>query len=294
MNAGRPDAEVDVDEALVRALLADQHPDLAELPVEPLDSGWDNVMFRLGNLLTVRMPRREVAAQLIVNEQTWLPHLQPLLPLDIPAPVKIGRPAAGYPWRWSVVPWFEGASADARPPAASEAPRWAHFLRRLHQPAPENAPVNPVRGIALEVRADTTRERMTRLQAKSNLVGQPIQRAWEAGLLAGVASERCWLHGDLHAQNVVVHNSRLRAVIDWGDITGGDPATDLASIWGLFADPAARETVLNHYGPDQATLERARGWAVIFGVVLLDSGLINSPRHAAMGRDILTCLARDA
>ena len=43
-----PAAEVDVSADLVRRLLADQHPDLASLPVSFLASGWDNAMYRLG------------------------------------------------------------------------------------------------------------------------------------------------------------------------------------------------------------------------------------------------------
>ena len=62
MPMGRPQAERVVDEALARRLLEDQHPDLADLPLTHLDSGWDNVIYRLGDKLTVRLPRREVAA----------------------------------------------------------------------------------------------------------------------------------------------------------------------------------------------------------------------------------------
>ena len=69
MPAGKPDAEVDVNEALVRRLLESQHPDLAALPLTHLDSGWDNVLFRLGGQHLVRAPRREIAAGLIQHEQ---------------------------------------------------------------------------------------------------------------------------------------------------------------------------------------------------------------------------------
>jgi hypothetical protein len=41
--------------------------------------------------------------------------------------------------------------------------------------------------------------------------------------------------------------------------------------------------LLNEQHPDLATLDRAKAWAVLFATVLLDSGLINSPRHAVMG-----------
>ena len=100
--------------------------------------------------------------------------------------------------------------------------------------------------------------------------------------------------GLLQAQSVLTYDGALAAVIDWGDITSGDVATDLASTWALFADRSARMEILQRYAPDQPTLDRARGWAVMFGVVLLDSGLINSPRHATMGRDMLQRLSDDA
>lgn len=43
----RPAAEVDIDDALVGAVLADQHPDLADRTLRLLGSGWDNVLYRL-------------------------------------------------------------------------------------------------------------------------------------------------------------------------------------------------------------------------------------------------------
>src|SRR5690349_9653047 len=116
MTANMPAAEVAIDEALVRALLRDQHPDLAELPLERVAFGWDNVVLRLGDELAVRVPRRQLAASFIEHEQRWLPELAPRLPLPVPAPVRVGRPALGYPWSWSVVPWMAGGEAASNPP----------------------------------------------------------------------------------------------------------------------------------------------------------------------------------
>ena len=53
-----PAAEVEITAELVRRLLRAQHPDLAGLPVEPLANGWDNTLFRLGDGLVIRLPRR--------------------------------------------------------------------------------------------------------------------------------------------------------------------------------------------------------------------------------------------
>jgi aminoglycoside phosphotransferase (APT) family kinase protein len=70
-----PKAEIEIDAELVKALLRSQHPDLADHAIEPLAAGWDNAMFRLGDELSVRLPRREAAVALLTHEQRWLPAL---------------------------------------------------------------------------------------------------------------------------------------------------------------------------------------------------------------------------
>src|ERR1700722_18934561 len=117
---------------LARDLLCDQHPDLAHLAIELAENGWDNAVMRLGDDLALRLPRRAVAAQLLANEQTWLPIVTPNLPLSASAPVRIGRPALGYPYPWSVVPWFDGLPSDLALPDADQGQVLAQFLRALH------------------------------------------------------------------------------------------------------------------------------------------------------------------
>src|SRR6185503_5007842 len=107
---GKPPAEVSIDRSLVIALLQEQHPDLAHLPLTEIDEGWDNKLFRLGDDLVVRVPRRAASAALIEQEQRWLPRL-PLLPLPVPVPIRVGRPGCGFQWSWSVVAWLPGQSA---------------------------------------------------------------------------------------------------------------------------------------------------------------------------------------
>lgn len=189
---------------------------------------------------------------------------------------------------------FEGECVDRVPPASSEVERFAGFLAKLHQFAPQHAPQNSVRGVPLHLRQVPVEERMLRLKHKTDLISDKISHFWSRGLAAAESTECRWLHGDLHAQNVLVNEAGLfSAVIDWGDITSGDVATDLASTWSMFDQSVDRMRLLEIYNPDQATLERAQAWAVLFGVVLADSGLINSPRHAAQGQAILLRLSED-
>lgn len=288
---GTPAAEFDLTSDFVARLLADQHPDLASLPLRAVESGWDNVMFRLGDRLAVRLPRRQAAAGLIIHEQIWLPRIADQLPLPVPSPVRNGAPALGYPWHWSVVPWLSGTSADQSSPSPDQAAAFGGFLRALHISAPADAPENPVRGVPLTDRSDLVEPRLNRL-ASAGLVATRIFEIWNDAVRAPIDVPPTWLHGDLHPRNVLVDHGRISGIIDWGDITCGDLATDLASIWMLFADAAARDATLSTCGPiSSATALRAKGWAVLFGAVLLETGLIDNPRHAALGQTILHRLA---
>ena len=72
---GWPGAEIAVTPSLVRSLLAEQHPQLAELVLREVGFAFDNAMWRVGEGLAARLPRREVAASLMMNELTYLPVL---------------------------------------------------------------------------------------------------------------------------------------------------------------------------------------------------------------------------
>src|SRR5687767_13787445 len=103
--------EVEVDEGLVRRLLAAQLPDLADLPLTRIEAwGTDHVIFLLGDGLSVRLPKIGWAAAQGEKEQRWLPVFAPHLPVEVPVPVAVGEPAEGYPFRWYVSPWLEGTN----------------------------------------------------------------------------------------------------------------------------------------------------------------------------------------
>lgn len=283
-----PPGEIHVDADLVEVLLAQQHPNLATLPLRAAESGFDNYMFRLGESFAVRLPRSAAAARLLANEQRWLITLSDRLPLQIPVPIRVGQPAFGFPWRWSVVPWFAGATAEAVPLHAGEAPRLAAFLRALHVAAPADAPRNLDRAAPLATRAVAIGERMQRLERTTDVITDRVRDAWRESLVAPGDGHSTWIHGDLHARNVLTLDGTITGVIDWGDMTSGDPAIDLACLWMLLPDEASRAQAQRAYGASSSALwTRARGWAVLFGVMLLDTGLVSNARNAAMGEEVL-------
>lgn len=263
-----PHPDLAVDAALVRRLLTEQHPDLADLPLRLVANGWDNLILRLGGDLVVRVPRREAAAHLVRHEQEALPRIAPALPVAVPVPVRIGLPSAAFLWHWSVLPWFEGvlaADAGVRDDVGV-ALELAGFLRALHVPAPADAPANPVRGVPLADRDGAVRGRLP-----SGLVpdAAALEAVWAGALDAEPwPGPPLWLHGDLHPANLLVREGRLAAVLDFGDVTAGDPATDLATAWLTF-DPRARGAFRDALAPAAATWRRARGWAVVMATAMV-------------------------
>jgi aminoglycoside phosphotransferase (APT) family kinase protein len=92
---------------------------------------------------------------------------------------------------------------------------------------------------------------------------------FSTGLLAPATTRRVWIHGDLHPRNVLVSRGHLRAVLDWGDVTTGDAAADLAAVWWLF-DLSAHGEFWSAYPPvSPGTWHRARAWAALFGLSFL-------------------------
>jgi len=99
--------DLDLGLDLVRALVDATLPDLAALPLRPLEArGSSNALFRLGDDLLVRLPRQPGGSATIEKEARWLPQLARHLPVAVPEIVAVGPPQLGYPERWSVVRWI--------------------------------------------------------------------------------------------------------------------------------------------------------------------------------------------
>ncbi|WP_136610680.1 aminoglycoside phosphotransferase family protein [Sinomonas albida] len=281
-----PEAEAVVTADLVRALLADQHPDLAGLPLVPAAEGWDNVVFRLGDDLAVRMPRRKLAAGLVRSELRFVGEIAARTGIALPVPVRRGRPARGYPWEWSICRWTEGAPGLSVPPAArGGAAELAGFLGALHTPAPPDAPENPFRGLHVGALDARVRERLALVAHRQDHA--ELSALWAA--LSGAAPHAgpaVWVHGDLHPGNILfAADGSLAGVIDFGDLCAGDPAVDLAVAWQLYEEGRRREFVAAVEAAlprDRDTWRRAAAWALHFGLLSVAvEG--NDPAFAANG-----------
>jgi len=292
----RPEAEVDLDVDRVRALLREQRPDLAERPITRIASGWDNCVFRLGDAHAIRLPRRAVAASLIERELRWLPELAPRLPIPVPTPIHAGRPGAGFPWRWTILPWLPGEPAIESPiqDLGDAAERLGRFVGALGVAAPTTAPSNPYRGVPLVEREPALLERIEQL--RDALDPDAVLRCWERSRAARPWAEPPrWVHGDLHPGNLLVAAGRLSAVIDFGDLAGGDPAVDLSVAWMLFG-PAERArfraAIEDDARRDDDTWLRARGNALAHALAVRATSA-DVPAMTAMAERTLQAVLHD-
>jgi aminoglycoside phosphotransferase (APT) family kinase protein len=193
------------------------------------------------------------------------------LPLPTPIPLRIGKPSGPFEHTWTIVRWVEGEPADRVPiTRIAAAEILARFLRALHHQAPADAPVNPPRGLPL---ADL-RSVDGWFDAIADHPDAPA--AWEVWKEAVAApawqGPPVWLHSDLHPANVVVRDGTLAGVIDFGDLCAGDPAADLSAAWVLLPDGAASRFFDAYQQADEATITRARGWAVLRALSLIEVG----------------------
>jgi len=253
---------MEITDDLVRSLLRDQFPDLAELPLGEVIGGWGNQMWRLGDELAVRMPRQPGAAVLQEVEYRWLPTLADRLPLPVPRPVRRGAPSERFPNHWLITQWVPGEPADREFITADESgTTLATFLRALHQPAPDGVPASYRTGPLQLSHIDHF--------AASIAPGDDVREIWADAVAAPAwGGPPVVVHTDLHPANIVVADGRLAGVIDFEDLGSGDPAIDISAAWVLLPDGAAKR-FFESYPMDDATFRRARGHAALKALFVL-------------------------
>jgi aminoglycoside phosphotransferase (APT) family kinase protein len=279
--------ELPTDVPLVRRLLAAQFPKWGDLPIEPVRSaGSDNAIYRLGDDMAVRLPRRiGRTIESLDKEYEWLPRLAPLLPLAIPVPLAKGSPAEGYPCPWSVYTWLDGETAtierlaDSRR-AATDLARFLTALQRIDATGgPPPGEHNFYRGVPLVARDSAVRSAIAALDGELD-VGA-VTAAWEAALRApGWAGPPVWIHGDFTDGNLLADRGRFSGVIDWGGLALGDPACDLMVAWS-FLPSEDREFFRAALAVDDATWARGRGWALSVALIALPYYWTTNPVRVA-------------
>jgi len=124
--------------------------------------------------------------------------------------------------------------------------------------------------------------------------GRAVMRAWERALDApawdGTAR---WIHSDLLRPNVLVRDGRIRAVLDFGGVGVGDPATDVIAAWAVFG-PRGRSAYRSALGVDDGQWERARGIALHQAAAIVPYYRTSNPAFVALAQRTICEIVNDA
>ncbi len=263
--------EVAPDRRVVTQLLRDQVPHLAHLPVRACAvSGSSNWVFRLGDAMTVRLPRAHRYEADLLKEVRWLPHIASRVATPVPEVEAVGEASQAFPRPWAVLSWLPG-----EPPQVLDEVQQARFaetlgafLQDLHSVDSAGVPHGPEHWgyrcgepVTDEIDGwvDEAATALADVFAPSR-----VREAWDRlRRVPPAAQAPCWVHTDLSAENVLVHgDGRLAGVIDFGGLGVGDPSVDLLYAWSLLGAPA-RELLRRASGADEGTWLRARAWAFV-------------------------------
>ncbi|MGW6270662.1 aminoglycoside phosphotransferase family protein [Streptomyces sp. NPDC055060] len=295
-----------IDTHLVRRLLAAQFPRWADLPVTAVPrSGMDNATYRLGDDMSVRLPRYRRWVGQVEAEQRWLPWLAPQLPLTVPEPLGRGEPGEGYPFPWSVYRWLEGdtATTDSLADPLRAAADLAGFVTALRHIDPTGGPgprlSNAFRGERVGTECDSlcadslVRSKIAKLKAAGLVDSDAVTAVWDAAVTAPAwDGPPVWVHGDLATGNLLAVDGRLSAVIDFGTLAVGDPAVDLLPAW-LFLPDEARCAFREAVGADDAMWARGRGIALAGSLPVPDDPFFDDPARVTAALRHLDAILSD-
>jgi aminoglycoside phosphotransferase (APT) family kinase protein len=288
MHAG----QLTVSPASVRALVAEQFPRWAHLPVTAVASeGTVNAIFRIGDRLAARFPLQpgdlDTTRRWLRAEADAARELLGRTRFPTPEPVALGRPGRGYPLPWSVQTWLPGTTATDDDPGG--VPEFALDLADF---------VADVRGMATRGRTFSGSARGGDLRSQDAWLETCFHHS--EGLLDVPRLRRLWrhlrelprttpdtmTHGDLVPGNVLVSRGRLAGVLDVGGLAAADPALDLVGAWHLL-DTGPRQLLRDRLGCHDLDWERGRAWAFAHAMGLVWYYVETNPVMSTMGRRTL-------
>ena len=231
-------------------------PQLAAQVVTPVGAGWTVDTYDVDGAWIVQFPRDGYAADRLRAQIETLPELAAELSALVPEPVHVDRDLPAMAYRK-----LAGRALDVAPDGLWPE-RLGRFLYDLHLMPPEYVGLRGTGAASVRV---ATAAVLDEMRAEVLPLLAPDERArFDARFREFLDDDELWrfapclTHGDIGPEHVLVSAAGdLVGVLDWEELSVGDPVGDFA--WLLHARPADGARALGAYGgaPDPTFLRRA-------------------------------------
>ncbi|MBI3385110.1 aminoglycoside phosphotransferase family protein [Candidatus Gottesmanbacteria bacterium] len=222
-------------------------PAISEEQIEVFDDGWDFVVFLVNKKMTFRFPRRKYYADKLPAEVDFITKFKKLSPVPIPnlklhADKTLKFPYVTYPFISGVQFKKELAGTFSQEELLTIAKQLAYFLSALHSFPLEK--IKALRKYGLEG-LKAWQNRLKKIKQKVFPFISTSEQQWIEKIFNNFFAvmkksniKLCVTHSDIMPEHIIVdpHKHTLSGIIDFGDISIGDPALDF--------------TFLNKYGKD--------------------------------------------
>jgi aminoglycoside phosphotransferase (APT) family kinase protein len=286
---------------MARSTIQSQFPELDPVRIEWLGAGWDNDLYLASGEWIFRFPRRREVATSLHREICSMPVVREALSdstLQIPIFEKLGRPGEFFPYPFVGYRMLPGVSGDSIPRDRLVLDALARELgfafSSLHGIADDR-----VAHLGLPIEDHGPSQRVRRLvegasQIRPVLPGGLADRceAWLCGRVdvpGGYSGPPRVIHDDICPDHILVDEETglPTALIDFGDLSLGDPALDFVGLY-CWLGRSFIDTLLAYYPLplDEGFHERLRFVARVMSLCWLgDASLEGRPDRIPKHQD---------
>lgn len=227
-------------ERVARLVVRHTPPGADSTDIKHIGSGWDNDVFSTGSVF-LRFPRRDEVVEADRREARMLQALAPTFPFEVPHYVFEARPDDLFPYAWFAFEPVQGLRWDR---VAYDEGEIELLTRDIAQgmSALHSFEIRKARELGLEDNRETPAIWMDGLRSQrrtlSRVLPHTVAERWESFLagefqLPGCPDQVRVIHNDLGGPHVRVtkNTHRLLGLIDFGDVTIGDPCIDFVGFY---------------------------------------------------------------
>jgi aminoglycoside 2''-phosphotransferase len=237
-----------------------------------IGEGWCFHSYLVNDQLVFRFPKSRGQWDELDREIKFLDFAADKFPLQVPQYEHIARTSAGAPFGYAVYRYvlgkgmtLDGLTERHRAAVAEELAGFLFALHNLH-PGLELSNMLPQEDAHLVSEQYFTAAQEKILPGLSQLEAQTLRHLFESflGITDNFSFRPTVLHADFSSDHILLKNGSVHGVLDFGDVSWGDPDYDFMYLF-LECGETFVEEVAKRYG--HSNLRRLRQKLLYFGIV---------------------------